>query len=156
MDDLALARTGEAGWALAARVQEPRIPSDVPSAAKALGDPDPVVRGLGALALRDRGAAALPALDALTGRLDDGEAAVRMMSANAIASIGPAAAAAVGPLSAACRREGEVTHVLRACAEALGRIGRPASSALPLLRDLTKKPLVRWSAQRAIDQIEGR
>jgi HEAT repeat protein len=79
-----------------------------------------------------------------------------MMSANAIGGIGPAAAAAVGPLSAACRREGEVTHVLRACAEALGRIGRPAASALPLLRNLTKKPLVRWSAQKAIDRIEGR
>jgi len=156
LDDLVLARTGEAGWALAAHVQEPRIPRDVPSAAAALRDPDPVVRGLGAVALRDRGSAALPALDALTGRLQDEEAAVRMMSANAIAGIGPAAAAAVGPLSAACRREGEVTHVLRACAQALGRIGRPAASALPLLRDLTKKPLVRWSAQKAIDRIEGR
>ena len=156
VDDLVLARTGEAGWALAARVREPRMPPDVLSAAAALRDPDPVVRGLGALALRDRGSAALPMLDALTARLTDPDAAVRMMSANAIGSIGPAAAAAVAPLSAACRREGEVTHVLRACAEALGRIGRPASPALPLLRDLTKKPLVRWSAQRAIDRIEGK
>jgi Protein of unknown function (DUF2961)/HEAT repeats len=156
LDDLVLARTGEPGWALAARVQAPRVPPDLPGLTSALRDADPVLRGLAALALRDRGAAALPALDALAARLSDEEAAVRMMSANAIGTIGPAAKSAIAPLSAACRREGEVTHVLRACAEALGRIGPSASAALPLLHDLTKKPLVRWSAQRAIDRIEGR
>jgi hypothetical protein len=49
-----------------------------------------------------------------------------------------------------------VTHVLRACAAALGDIGRAAAPALPVLRELiAKKPLVRRSAERAIEQIEG-
>ena len=81
---------------------------------------------------------------------------VRMTSANAIAAMGPGAANAVPALIAACRVESEVTHVLRACAAALGEIGPAASSALPTLRDLVaQKPLVRRSAERAIEQIEG-
>ena len=81
---------------------------------------------------------------------------VRMTSANAIAAMGPEAASAVPALIAACRVENEVTHVLRACAAALGEIGPAASSALPALRELVaQKPLVRRSAERAIEQIEG-
>ena len=80
-----------------------------------------------------------------------------MMSANAIGAIGPDAAVAIAPLTAACRVEGEVTHVLRGCADALGRMGKKAEPALPVLRDLAaKKPLVRWSAERAIGLIEGK
>jgi HEAT repeat protein len=81
---------------------------------------------------------------------------VRMMSANAIGAIGPEAASAVPALAAACRIETEVTHVLRACAAALGEIGKAATPALPVLRGLVNtKPLVRRSAERAIEQIEG-
>jgi HEAT repeat protein len=155
VDDLILARTGPSGWARAAAVRPPAIPDTVAGLASSLSDPDEVVRGLAALALRDKGAAARPALNALIARLKDPDVIVRMTSANAIASMGPEAAPAVPALAAACRVEADVTHVLRACAAALGEIGRPASSALPVLRELTKKPLVRRSAERAIEQIEA-
>jgi hypothetical protein len=157
VDDLILARTGPTGWAKASAVRPPNVPSgSVAGLAAALSDPDPVTRGLAALELRDKGVAARPALDALVAKLKDPDVIVRMMSANAIGAMGPEAASAVPALTAACRVEAEVTHVLRACAAALGDIGRAAAPALPVLRDLVvKKPLVRRSAERAIEQIEG-
>jgi hypothetical protein len=40
-------------------------------------------------------------------------------------------------------------------AAALGAIGKPAATpALPLLRELTKLPRVRWAAESAIRKIE--
>lgn len=155
MDNLILARTGPAGWAKAAVVRPPVIPESVPGLAAALNDPDPVTRGLAALELKNKGRAAKPALGALIAKLKDPDVIVRMMSANAIGAMGPQAASAVLALIAACRIENEVTHVLRACAAALGEIGPAASPALPALRELVKdKPLVRRSAERAIEQIE--
>ena len=56
---------------------------------------------------------------------------------------------------AACSVTDEQIHVLRACAAALGEIGKPAATpALPLLRELAKMPRVRWAAERAIKAIE--
>ena len=156
VDNLILARTGPSGWAKAAAVKEPVVPSSLSGLASALDDPDPVTRGLAALELKNKGSAAKPALGALVAKLKDPDVIVRMTSANAIAAMGPEAASAVPALIEACRVENEVTHVLRACAAALGEIGPAASSALPALRDLVaKKPLVRRSAERAIEQIEG-
>jgi hypothetical protein len=157
VDNLILARTGPAGWAKASAVRPPNVPSgSVAGLAAALSDPDPVTRGLAALELRDKGVAARPALDALVAKLKDPDVIVRMMSANAIGAMGPEAASAVPALTAACGVEAEVTHVLRACAAALGDIGRAAAPSLPVLRELVaKKPLVRRSAERAIEQIEG-
>ena len=156
VDNLILARTGPSGWAKAADVKEPVVPSSVSGLASALDDPDPVTRGLAALELKNKGRAAKPALGALVAKLKDPDVIVRMTSANAIAAMGPEAASAVPALIAACRVENEVTHVLRACAAALGEIGPAASSALPALRELVaQKPLVRRSAERAIEQIEG-
>ncbi len=155
VDNFILARTGPAGWKLAEKAAAPAVPSDVPGLTAALASPDPVVRGLAALGLREKGTAARPALDALVRDLKDREAGVRMMAANAIGAIGPEARTAIPALLAACRAPDEVTHVLRACADALGTLGRPAASALPVLRDLAKKPLVRWSAERAIGRIQG-
>jgi len=156
VDNLILARTGPAGWEKAVGVRPPVVPDTVPDLASSLSDPDAVVRGLAALALRDKGAAARPALDALIARLKDPDVIVRMTSANAIGAMGQQAASAVPALTAACGVDTEVTHVLRACAAALGDIGRAAAPALPVLRDLAaKKPLVRRSAERAIEQIEG-
>ena len=156
VDDLVLARTGPAGWSMAAAVAEPRVPADVPGLASALGSPDPVTRGLAALGLKEKGRAARPALDALAARLKDPDPIVRMTAANAIGAMGGEAAPAVPALAAACAVEGEVTHVLRASAEALGRIGPAAAPALPALRELAKRPLVRWAADRAISRIAGR
>ncbi len=156
VDNLILARTGPAGWAKAARVKPPAVPGTISGLATALSDPDPVIRGLAAIELRGKGSAATPALDALAAKLKDPDVIVRMMSANAIGAMGREAASAVPALSAACAVETEVTHVLRACAAALGDIGRPAASALPVLRKLAaERPLVRRSAERAIEQIEA-
>ena len=156
VDNVILARTGTAGWAKAAAVKAPLVPESVSGLASALNDPDPVIRGLAALELRNKGRAAKPALGALIAKLEDPDVIVRMMSANAVGAMGPHAASAVPALIAACGIENEVTHVLRACAAALGEIGPAASPALPALRELVaKKPLVRRSAERAIEQIEG-
>jgi D-arabinan exo alpha-(1,3)/(1,5)-arabinofuranosidase (non-reducing end) len=156
VDNLILARTGPFGWAMAAAVKPPTVPSgSIAALARALDDPDPFTRGLSALELRDKGAESRPALDALIAKLRDPDVTVRMMSANAIGAMGPAGARAVPALAAACRVETEVTHVLRACAAALGEIGRAAEPALPVLRELVEnKPLARRSAERAIEQIE--
>jgi hypothetical protein len=156
VDDIVLARTGPEGWAEASRVREPRVPSgDLAELAAALSDRDATTRGLAALALRDRGPDSLRALPALQGALSDPDPNVRMMSANAIASIGKDAAPAVPALIAACSVPDEQVHVLRACAGALGAIGRPgAKSALPILRKLAENPRVRWAAERAIRDVE--
>jgi len=155
VDDFVLARTGASAWAEAGSVRAPRQPSGSASElARELSDADPVTRGLAALALRDRGSAALPALGALESALRDPDASVRMMSGNAIAAIGPQAAPAVPALTAACSVRDEHVHVLRACAQALGAIGPAARSALPALRELLAQPRVRWAAAAAIRGVE--
>jgi len=157
VDDIVLAKTGAAAWAAAVKLQEPRVPSgSVAELAKALSDPNPVTRGLAAMALRNEGQKALPALPQLTAALKDPDPNVRLMAGNAIAAIGPQAAPAVNALMSACSVKDEQIHVLRACAAALGEIGKPAATpALPLLKELAKMPRVRWAAEKAIKNIEG-
>jgi len=157
VDNVVLARTGAAAWGAAAGIREPQRPAgDAAELARALVDPDPVTRGLAALELRSRGSAARPALDALRHALRDADANVRLMSANAIGAIGPAAEPAVPDLVAACSVPSEQVHVLRSCASALGAIGPPAAArALPALREIAKQPRVRWAAEAAIRRIEG-
>jgi HEAT repeat protein len=107
------------------------------------------------MALKNEGKAALPALPELTKALSDPDPNVRMMSGNAIAAIGKDAAPAVPALMAACSVKNEQIHVLRACASALGAIGKPAATpALPLLKELSKMPRVKWAADRAIQSIQ--
>ncbi len=155
VDTIVLAKTGPEAWAEAAAAKEPSVPAgDAAALAKSLTDPDPVVRGLAAIALRDLGKGALPALEALAAALGDPDPAVRIMSANAIAAIGPEAAPAVPALAAAASLEGEEVHVLRSVAAALGAIGKPAAPALPVLRRLAKIPRVQWAAEAAIEKIE--
>src|SRR4029077_20847742 len=69
-----------AAWSLG---QIPSLDATAPLIA-ALGDHDHVVRGLAALALRQRGTRAAPARDALLARLGDSEVGVRIMAAQAI------------------------------------------------------------------------
>jgi HEAT repeat protein len=121
---------------------------------RALADADPVVRGLAALALRDVGSAARPALDALIARLNDEDVNVRMMAAQAIGRQGAAASPAIDPLINACRRKDEHVHVLRSLATALGQTGPAAARALPVLRELARIPRVQWAAEEAIGKIE--
>jgi hypothetical protein len=150
IDTLVLSRIG--------RVDKPRpLPRfTAETAARALDDPDPVIRGLAAVALRDAAGAALPALDRLIARLRDPDENVRLMSAEAIARQGKAAARAVPALMAACELPGEHVHVQRSVATALGAIGPEAAAALPCLRKLEAAPRVRWAAAAAIRRITGR
>ncbi len=156
VDNIVLAKTGAAAWAAAAAVQRAAAPVGERRRARpgALrprpGDARPR-RDRAARAGRRR---ALPALDALTAALRDPDANVRLMSANAIAAIGPGAAPAVPALIAACSVQDEQVHVLRACATALGAIGPAATPALPVLREIAKLPRVRWAAEAAIKKIE--
>lgn len=156
VDNIILARTGAAAWAAAAKVQEPRPPAgNAASLAQALSAPDPVTRGLAAMALRDRGREARPALPALTAALKDPDPNVRLMSANAIAAIGKDAASAVPALMAAGSVKDEQIQVLRSFVSALGAIGRPAAApAVPLLKELANIPRVRWAAEAALRNIE--
>jgi hypothetical protein len=148
IDTLILARIGQV-----ASVSPP--PKLTPQAAtRALDDPDPFVRGLAALTLRDAGPAAYPALDLLIARLKDSDENVRLMSADAIARQGKRAARAVPALIAACEVPGEHVHVERSLADALGSIGPDATPALPVLHKLESIPRVRWAARAAIRQIE--
>ncbi len=156
VDNIVLARTGPAAWVDAFKVKEPRVPTGTTAElGQALMDPDPVTRGLAALALRDQGLKARPALPALIAALKDADPSVRLMSANAIGAIGKDAAPAVGGLIAVASTKGEQVHVLRACASALGAIGRPAAApAVPVLKELAKLPRVRWAAEAALRNIE--
>src|SRR5262249_39811366 len=62
VDNIILARTGPEAWAEAKNIKEPRTPTGTSAElGGALSDQDPVVRGLAAIALRDRGTNALPA-----------------------------------------------------------------------------------------------
>ncbi len=165
VDNIVLAEVGAKGWAKAANVKPPVVPTDLAGATRALSDPDLVVRGLAARELRAMGPAAAPATDALASRLKDPEWIVRMASAEALAAIGPKAAPAVSALTAAAGAPGENVNVVRACAQALGAIGPAAKSALPVLQAIAAKPVLHVNgvierspsdaAERAIREIES-
>lgn len=180
VDNIVLARTGAAAWAAANQAKAPRMTTtDAKAISEILaGDADPIVRGVAAVALRDMGKAALPALPALIKALDDRDPCVRMMAANAIGEIGPDAAAAVPALIAIAEKAntvlstvpapasleevrknagtvGEWVHVVRSACTALGAIGKPAAApALPVLRKLADHVRVRWTAEAAIKALE--
>ncbi|MBI5383463.1 MAG: DUF2961 domain-containing protein [Verrucomicrobia bacterium] len=157
VDNILLAKVGPEAWAAAASVKEPRVPTgDITELGRALtSDPDPVTRGLAAVALRDQAQASLAALPALMAALKDSDVCVRMMSANAIAALGKDAALATPALIVAASVKDEQVHVQRAVANALGSIGKPgAAPALPVLKELAKIPRVRWAAESAIRKIE--
>jgi hypothetical protein len=149
IDTLILARIGQ----VQSVQPPPKLTAD--TAMRALDDPDPFIRGLAALTLRDAGAAAYPSLDLLIARLKDSDENVRLMSADAIARQGQRAARAVTALIAVCDLPGQHVHVLRSAASALGMIGPDAAPALPALRKLEAIPRVRWAARAAIRQIGG-
>jgi hypothetical protein len=136
-------------------VQPPRVPSDLAGLIRTLGDPDPVLRGMAALTLRDMGPAAAPALPALAAALRDTDTGVRMTAADAIARQGKAAAAVLDALMAAARNPQEHVHVQRSLALALGAIGPAASPAIPILHQMETVPRVRFTAATAIRRING-
>lgn len=157
VDNVILAKTGAAAWAAAATVRPPQLPSDDVTALGRLltSNADPVVRGMAAIALRDKGHDALSALPAIKIALKDGEVGVRMMAANVIGAIGKDASSAVPDLIAVGSTPNQAVHVLRSVASALAAIGKPeACAALPMLREIAKIPRVEATAKNAIRQLE--
>lgn len=156
IDNIILAKVGAQAWAASSKVTEPCVPGDINGLRRTLqSHQDHVLRGMAAVALRDKGEEALPGLDELIAGLRDEEVGVRMMCANAIASIGPEASSAVAALIEAAEARGQHVHVLRSVAAALGSIGKPAAvAALPALRNLEKVPRVEWAAKAAIQKLQ--
>lgn len=150
LDTLILARV-----ASPEKTAPPAVPSAVPELIAALESPDPILRGLAAVRLRDSGKAALAALPALQRALRDPEVAVRMRAADAIGAQGPAALPALDALIEAAKAPGEHVHVQRSTAIALGRLGRAASPAIPVLEQLARIPRVGPAAATAIRQIQN-
>ncbi len=150
IDTLVLARI-----ATPDRTPPPHVPSDLAGLIGTLHSPDPILRGMAALALRDMGNAARPALPALAGALRDSDTGVRMTAADAIGRQGAAAASVLDQLIAAGRAPGENVHVQRSVAIALGLIGPAASPSIPVLRELEKIPRVGPTATTAIRRING-
>ncbi len=138
------------------KTEAPRVPSTLTEMTDMLRSPDPIARGVAALALRDLGSAAREALPALAQALKDPEVAVRMTAADAIARQGPAAAVVLDALIAAAKVPGEHVHVQRSLATALGSIGPAAQPALPVLAELEKIPRVGPAATTAMRRIRGR
>ena len=126
-----------------------------PELAAALKDPDPVVRGLAALALGNCGGCAQAALGHLIDALNDRDESVRMVTAEALASLGTEAAPALSGLIQAAQLAGEHIHVQRSLAKALGAIGPAAAPAIPVLEQLRKSPRVRWPAEAAVRRIKA-
>jgi hypothetical protein len=121
----------------------------------ALEDPDPVVRGLVAIALANVDQLPDVVTDDLGRHLKDPDENDRMVVANALAAHPASAKRVMAQLIAAAQVPSENRHVLRSIAVALGSIGPDARSALPVLRELDKQPLVRWQVEWAIKQITG-
>jgi hypothetical protein len=154
VDNIILARTGTEAWASASKAAPPRLPSlEVSALSRSLASEDPLLRGLAAIALRDAGAGAAPALDALRAALRDPDVNVRTMAANAIAVIGPGARTAISDLVAAASVADEDVQVLRASASALGSIGPEAAEAIPVLETLARMPRIQWAAEEALRRI---
>jgi hypothetical protein len=154
VDNIILAKTGPDAWASGSKASPPRLPSlEVSDLSRTLSSGEPVLRGLAAIALRDAGPRAAPALDALRRALRDSDVNVRTMAANAIAGIGPAATPVISDLIAVAGTATEDVQVLRAAASALGAIGPSASEAIPALEHLARMPRVQWAAEDAIRKI---
>jgi hypothetical protein len=107
---------------------------------------------MAALALRDLGPKAEPALSALARALNDTEVGVRMTAADAIARQGPAAMSVFDALLAAAKAPQHV-HVQRSLCAAFGAIGPRATAAIPVLIELAKVPRVGPAATTAMRRI---
>ena len=154
VDNVILARVGAEGWALAGAAKEPRLAAtDVPGELRALGDADPRVRTLAALALSGAPASA-EVLRGLEGALADSDPNVREAAARALGAHGPAAAPAVPALAAASHAAGQPGAVARACLYALGSIGKASAPAVGEIRSTLNDPSVGWVTERVILDIQ--
>jgi HEAT repeat protein len=141
---------------------------DVASLIEKLAHPNAGQRGLAAMTLGERGAAAKPAVPALAAALADGNLNVRYWAAHALGEIGPAAKDAVPALIGALRTsfpgrglEGPTRYYADArvvAVQALGRIGPAARLAVPALKKALEDEdeSVRGAAGEALKQVEAR
>jgi len=125
----------------------------VQALAEGLRSADPSIRRRAARAVVLAGTAAAPLADQASALLHDADPLVRRTALQAIASLGPAAAGAVDRVVALLDEPESATDA----ADALGRIGVPARSALARLTRLLSAddPARRWAAVRAMAQIGG-
>ncbi len=115
-------------------VQEQLPPEEVaPVYADLLRQPDPQVRSAALYGLSLCGSAALPFLVRIIECYEDQEDEVSWRAVAAIASLGEGAQPAVRPLMERLQRVDDTRRQRRAAVVALGRIGPPASEAIPLL-----------------------
>jgi HEAT repeat protein len=119
---------------------------------RALSDPDAIVRGLAAVALRET--APVSAIPALIAGLKDSDSSVRMVCAEALGRM--KAADAVPALIAVSQKPDEHLHVLRNVVAALGEIGPAAAPAIPALEALKSNPRLRYPASAAQEKIAKR
>ncbi|MCC6262144.1 MAG: DUF2961 domain-containing protein [Bryobacterales bacterium] len=122
--------------------------------AVSLRDPDPLVRGLAAVALANC-ACARTVLHPLIEALGDPDVNVRQRAADAIATAGEAAASAVPALIKAAMSADEEVQAQRSLANALGAIGPAAGAAIPALERMRENPRGRPEAESAIARIRG-
>jgi HEAT repeat protein len=139
-------------------------PHALPALLKALGAADATTRATAARTLSCIGEAAAPAVPALSEALRDGAAEVGLAAAKAVWNITAQSEEVVPALAQLLKRKcppasdtGDVRRrFLQGVIEALGRIGTPAATALPLLLEKARDENrhVRESAVRAIRQID--
>jgi HEAT repeat protein len=124
---------------------------------RGLQDQDELVRVDTLLALGQSKINTVPVVPALLKALHDSSLTVRAGAANLLGDLGKTAPAAVPSLLTMFRRETD--NYARFCAvKALGKIGPPARSALPSLREAlaTTEGQLKESLLEAISKIEGK
>lgn len=105
---------------------------------RAAGDADEEVREGAVAALEEMGPPPSESVPELADLLHDANTGTAYWSATLLGRLGEAAAASVPSLMAAAVEMSKDLAVRERCVIALGRIGPPASAALPLLRELLK------------------
>jgi HEAT repeat protein len=139
-------------------------PRALPALLQALGAADATTRAKAARTLSGIGEAAAPAVPALSEALRDGDVDVRLAAAKAVWNITAQTEEVVPALAQLLKRKWPAApdtaetrrRFLQGVIEALGRIGTPATAALPMLLEKARDENrhIRESAVRAVRQID--
>ena len=130
--------------------QNAAIAAAVTGLTDALRDPSPGVRDAAAMALREMGPDAKPAIPALAQMLRDPDGYLRITAAHTLDKLGADAAASVVPLLRDCD-----PRVRALAAETLRAIGPDAKAAVPMLTESLRDPCpsVRDAAALALQEM---